>query len=191
MAQMEAASVLAFARLRRELAAHGAPTPLQAAARRAIDEERRHARVVARLARRFGARPGTPAPAELGVRDLEAIAVENAAEGCAREVYGALVATHQAACAADAVVRRAMAGIAVDETRHAALSFALDRWAASRLPAPARLRVRDARRTAAASLLREAEPAVPAPALRLAGLPEPAAARRLASAVVALAEARA
>ena len=53
------------------------------------------------------------------MRELEAIAIENAVEGCVRESFGALLATWQAKTAGDARVRAAMKRIARDETRHA------------------------------------------------------------------------
>src|SRR5258708_38720960 len=55
-AWMEAASVRAFQRLARELAAHGAPLELVREARRAARDEARHARVMTTLARRHGER---------------------------------------------------------------------------------------------------------------------------------------
>src|SRR6185436_17135024 len=56
-ARLEAASVSAFRRLRRELGLHGAPRSLLDLARRAAREEIVHARLVSRLAREFGAEP--------------------------------------------------------------------------------------------------------------------------------------
>lgn len=188
VAQLEAASVPAFARLARELRAHGARETLAAEATRARADERRHARVVAALARRFGARAPRPYVPARDVRMLESIAAENAAEGCVREAYGALVATHQAARAADPAVRLAMAAIAADETRHAALSYAIDDWARSRLGAAARRRVEEARRQAHETLARDVERPIPAATAALAGLPDAATARRLAAAVGQLAE---
>jgi hypothetical protein len=188
VAQLEAASVPAFERLARELRAHGAPTPLAAAATRARTDERRHARVVTALAWRFGSvAPRPRLPADRDVRSLEAVAIENAVEGCARETYGALVATHQAACAADPIVRLAMTPIAADETKHAALSCAIDEWARSRLGAAARRRVDGARRAACEALARDVERPIPAAVASLAGLPDAAAARRLVGAVASLA----
>jgi hypothetical protein len=187
VAQLEAASVPAFDLLARELRAHGAPDGLASEAARARADERRHARVVAALARRFGAHPPRPVIPDAEVRTLEAVAADNAAEGCVREAYGALVATHQAARAADPIVRRAMAAIAADETRHAALSFAVDAWARRRLGAAARRRVEDARRAAHAALARDVAAPVPAATAALAGLPDAATAVGLVEAVGRLA----
>jgi len=184
VAQLEAASVPAFERLARELHAHGAPPALAVEATRARADERRHARVVTALARRFGA--AVPRPQlgqERDVRSLEAVAIENAVEGCVRETYGALVATHQAACAADPIVRLAMTRIAADETKHAALACAVDEWARSRLSAAARGRVARARRGACEAQARDVERAIPAAVASLAGLPDVGTARRLVRAV--------
>jgi hypothetical protein len=180
-AHLEAASVPAFERLRDELAAHGAPAHLVRAAARAILDEKRHARMTAAIARRHGS---GPAPVELcgnlpQVRDLEAIAIENAVEGCVRETWGALLATYQARAAADARVRTLMQSIAPDETRHAELAWAVARFAEPRLSRAARARVRDARRAALADVERAAAVEPSAPLVTRAGLPNAAAARAL------------
>ena len=71
-AHLEAASVHAFRRLHDELAAHGAPARLLRAARRAQRDEVRHARLTARMARRFGGHPVPPRVAPVPLRALEA-----------------------------------------------------------------------------------------------------------------------
>jgi hypothetical protein len=112
-------------------------------------------------------------------RSLEAIAVENATEGCVRELYGALLATFQAERARDPEVRGLMQRIAHEETRHAALSLKVQRWLARRLDPAARQRVLVEKRRAAAALACELDvPVVSAVALS-AGLPTPAEARQL------------
>ena len=100
-AHLESASVLSFARLRRELASHGAPRCLLRAVRRARRDEERHAGSVGRLARRHGASPARPRVPRTAPRALEEIARENAVEGCVRETFGALVARLQASRCAD------------------------------------------------------------------------------------------
>jgi hypothetical protein len=80
-ARFEAASVSAFRRPRRELGLHGAPRSLLDLARRAAREEIAHARMVSRLAREFGAEPEPVRVSPLPLRDLEAVAIENATEG--------------------------------------------------------------------------------------------------------------
>ncbi|HZS42043.1 MAG TPA: ferritin-like domain-containing protein [Polyangia bacterium] len=184
-AHLEAASVSAFERLRDELRAHGAPPSLIRAAERARKDEVRHARMTAALAKRHGA---APPPVELcgdlpQVRELESIAVENAVEGCARESWGALIATWQSRTAGDPRLRALAESIAPDETRHAELAWAVARWAEPRLSAAARRRVRDARRRALAELAAAAA-VEPAPILveRL-GLPRARPALALARAL--------
>ncbi len=105
------------------------------------------------LARRHGAhhvRP--PRVGESPVRELVAIAVENAIEGCVRETWGAALAWFQATHAADPIVRSAMARIARDETQHAALGWSLHHWAMTRLPAAQRAEVARALEGARAAL---------------------------------------
>jgi hypothetical protein len=179
VAHLEAASVAAFRSLRRELRHHGAPRSLLHAAARAAGDEVRHARAMARLARRHGGVPrkvrvqGTP------LRTLAEIATENAVEGCVRETYGALVATYQARAAGDADLRAAMQRIAKDETRHAALAWKIQDWADRRLEASDRRRVGDARREAIEEIA-SAVVQTPSPSLqRLAGIPGPVEARRM------------
>lgn len=132
-ARLEAASVTAFRRLREELALHGAPAELLDAARDAERDEVRHTRAMARLARRHGGRYERPRVAEIAPRSLETIAHENAVEGCARETFGALLATWQAARVDDPELAATLTAIAKDETRHAALSWAVARWSLTRL----------------------------------------------------------
>ena len=179
MAWLEAASVPAFARLRAELEALGAPRALLRRIDRAVRDERRHARVVGKLARRFGAPVQPPRLRRPRARGVEAIARENAVEGCVRETYGALVATWQAAHAGDASVRASMQRIALDETRHAALSARVDAFLATKLDARARARVDRARRRAITAL-RMATSIEPAPELvAVTGIPSASQARAL------------
>jgi len=151
-ARLEAASVAAFRRLREELALHGAPEELCAAARDAERDEVRHTLAMARLARRHGGRYVRPHVEAVAPRSLAAVAEENAVEGCARETFGALLATHQAEHAADPAIARAMQAIAVDETRHAALSWAIARWSLTQLDAEQRATISSAWRGAMAGI---------------------------------------
>lgn len=154
-AWLEAASVRSFRRLARELRAHCAPTELVLAAETAAREEVRHARAMARLARKHGAEPPKVRVARVGRRSLEAIAIENAVEACVGETYGAALAAWQATRARDPEVRRALAAIAPDEANHAALAWAVREWIAGKLDDDATARVRAAER-AAVGRLREA-----------------------------------
>jgi hypothetical protein len=179
MAHLEAASVHAFRSLERDLRMHAAPAQLIADARRAARDEVRHARLMRRLAAAHGARPPRVTARSYASRSLEAIAVENAVEGCVRETYGALLATWQARVATEAPVRAAMAAVAGDETRHAQLAWDVDAWTRRRLDRASRRRVVDARRRAVDEL--EAELAAPPPdeLVRRFGVPDVAQSRRL------------
>jgi hypothetical protein len=149
-AHLEAASVVAFERMARELERFGAPGELVARARAAALEEVRHAALMGAQARRFG---GAVAPVEVlpqGERSLEDFAADNAREGCVRETFGAAVCAWQGLHALDPEIRRAMSEIADDEAGHAELSWDVDAWARSQLSADARARLEgiaaDARR---------------------------------------------
>ena len=180
---LEAASVRAFEVLGGELQSLGAPSVLIRLARRSARDEVRHARVMARLARRYGQEPQPARVRRQKPRTLESLARENMVEGCVRETFGAMVATWQAAHARDEGVRKCMQRIAVDETRHAGLAWAVASWAASRLDAAARARIARARRAAIEKLEREVEGELPASVVALAGLPRPNEARTLLSAL--------
>jgi hypothetical protein len=179
MAHSEAASVVAFQAIADELAAHGAPAELVQRAREAADDEVRHAEVMGTLARCRGVEPVRPCFGPLEIRELEALARENAVEGCVRETWAALAACCQARRAADPELRGAMAEIAADESRHAQLSWDLDAWARTRLSPEAVARIDAARAAAVDSLERSVATALPAPLHASAGIPEPAVARAL------------
>ena len=178
-AELEAASVPAFRRLAAELSAHGAPPGLRRRALSAGRDEVRHARSMARLAARHGARASPLRLQRPGPRALVELAVENAVEGCVRETFGAAVAIRQALTATDPAVRRALAGIADDEVRHAQLAWDIAAWAEAQLGPPERRRVTRARRAAARAL--DSELVEPAAALLRLGLPPRAEALEVCS----------
>jgi hypothetical protein len=180
MAQLEAASVDAFARLARELRRLAAPPSLIRRAIAAARDEVRHARVTAKLARKAGARPTAPSVTPSRERALVEIAVENAREGCVRETFGALLATWQGEAAGDRELRAAMRAIAADETRHAELAWDVHRWARPLLTRKERSLVDGALRDEAAALVASAAVAAPAELIARAGLPSPAVAAQLA-----------
>lgn len=172
-AYYEAASVTAFERLVRELTRVGAPASLVRRATRGVADERRHAALFARLARERGAtvrRPALDATRRPGLYEL---ALENAAEGCVRETYGALVATHQASRAEEPALRRAFAEVARDETAHAALSWDLAAWFEERLTPRELARVRAVRDEAQGRLAGELLRGGYDSADRALGLPSP------------------
>jgi hypothetical protein len=149
MAHLEAVSVDAFARLERELEAHGAPPSLRREARRARRDEVRHTAMTSHLARREGTPVPLPGPLpRAAARTLLDVALENAVEGCVRETYGALQGLVEARVSRDRQVRRTMESIARDECRHAELAWAVHAWAMARLPVAGRARVSGAMRDA-------------------------------------------
>jgi hypothetical protein len=171
-AYYEAASVIAFERLTWALESAAAPRTLVDRARAAAADEARHASLFAELAATLGAAPPalthrTTAPTLLD------IALENAAEGCVRETFGALVTLHQAEHAESEELRAAFASIAEDEAEHAALSWELKAWFDTQLDASDRALVHDAYTKALASARRETAAPPDAPGLAL-GLPAPA-----------------
>lgn len=144
-AELEAVSVDAFRELASELAFHGAPRALVERCERAAREEIVHASLVGDLARRFGsAMPAISRAPRTAPRPLVDIAVENAVEGCVRELFGAAQARVRASCARDAEIRAVMARIADDEARHADLSAAIGAYLDERLTVAERARVRAA-----------------------------------------------
>jgi hypothetical protein len=86
-------------------------------------------------------------------------ASDNAAEGCGRELFGAVVNAHQAQNAANPQLAAAFAGIAGDEHEHARFSFALARDLSPKLTVVQRRRAREAQELA---LMRLAEGDAPA-----------------------------
>jgi rubrerythrin len=182
-AHLEAASVPAFEDLVAELDACGAPEPLVRAARSSADDETRHARSLRSLAHRLGAPVAPVTRSETGRRDPEAVAIDAAVEGCAREAYGAIGAAYQAEHARSRAVREAYRTIAADEARHALLSFRVNEWLSSSLSSAARRRVEEAREQSlvslAASLAHESDPTL----RDVLGLPDATRAMELLSAL--------
>jgi hypothetical protein len=178
-AQLEAASVPAFLRLAAELKLHGAGRALRRRALNSAQDEVRHARTTAALAHRFGGVASAPQIDDAPLRSLIEVAMENAAEGCVRETFGALVGHHQAAAARDRHIRRAMEVIARDETRHAELAWDVARWAERKLSAGERAQVREKRAEAIETLRRELREPVAPELVEAAGWPTPQAAEAM------------
>jgi hypothetical protein len=145
MAHEEHASIFAFTRMHEELVHFGAPRTLLAATRRAIRDEERHARIMSRLARDHGAVSTPSRIRKNGRRSLEAMAIENVSEGCINETFGAILLRWQALHTTDETLRATLCEIADDESRHAALSWALAGWIEKRLDFAANRRVLRAR----------------------------------------------
>jgi hypothetical protein len=150
-AHLEAASVVAFLQLRRQLSAWGAPSSLIERCEAAARDEVRHAMIMTRFAEARGASVGAARRSPCR-EDLLTVALHNAVEGCVSETWAALIAHVQAMHAHDADVRAAYTTIAVDETRHAQLAWDLHAWFLSRLGAEGRKAVLVAQRRAIANL---------------------------------------
>jgi hypothetical protein len=185
MATLEAASVVAFRRLHRQLAAFGAPRELLLRIRKAARDEVRHARATGMLAKKYGVTPSAP---QVGPYDaspsLFALALENAREGCVRETYGALVAHLQMSRAGDADVRDCMAAIADEETEHAALSWDIAAWIEAQLDDDQRARLAGERRDAFTTLARDLAVPVDPRVARVSGVPAAADAVRMLEGLV-------
>jgi hypothetical protein len=183
MAWLEAASVPAFAALASDLGRHGAPAELVARALEARSDEIMHARLTREAARRFGAAIERPRIARATPRSLFELALENAVEGCVREAFGALVATHQAEHAGDERLRSMFAAIAKDETEHAALSFDIAEWIEPLLSDTERAEVERARGQAFAELEESLRSEPSSEEIALGGMPAQRTARRLLEAL--------
>jgi hypothetical protein len=179
MVELEDASVPAFEALSADLARHGAPASLVRRARKAARDEVRHTKMAIALARRHGGEVRRAEVPALAPRSLEAMALENAVEGCVNETYGAVLATWAATRALDPRTRAAMAIVARDETGHSALAWDIAEWAEARLDDEARARVVAARREAARTLLDEGTRDVPEELSRAGLMPRQEQARTL------------
>jgi hypothetical protein len=128
IACLEMAAVTAFRYLVEELRAYDAPDWMIAWAQEGVEEEIEHAEMTEALALRYGVEPRYVDVAPFALRSLADIAYDNAREGCVRETYGSLMAYWQAATADDPAVRAVMERIAHEESRHSALSWAIEAW---------------------------------------------------------------
>ncbi|HEY3817727.1 MAG TPA: ferritin-like domain-containing protein [Polyangiaceae bacterium] len=129
----EHASVAAFARFTMLLLAVGAPPELAVQSQRASIDEVRHAELCFALAARYAGRAYGPThlslEGALRPMSLAEVAALTSQEGCVGETLGAALAHEQRSHATDAQARRALARIARDEERHAALAWEFTRWA--------------------------------------------------------------
>lgn len=179
----ESVSWMALRAVQRELKAHDAPASLAEDARALSGASLRNAVALEALALRWGVRRRQPAVVSIAVRPLEALAAENAAEGCVRQTWAALEARYQSLAARDPVIRRTMARVARDGLEHAEFSWAVDAWATPRLDTAARQRVARARAHAAAELLEALATARGRTLCIEAGLPTGVTAQRLVRAL--------
>ncbi|CAN5218898.1 hypothetical protein BH09MYX1_BH09MYX1_09630 [soil metagenome] len=174
----EAASVYGFEQVVRELVVHGAPEHLVEWARRAAQEEVRHAAEMRAEARARGIEPRKVSDANPPTDSLLAFARANLAEGCVAETYSALQLVWMAQHAAPGY-RELLARTAEDEVGHAGLAFEIHEWAASRLAADERTELRAALQVALRDMVRDAS--VPPPdALAEIGMPSADVAQAIA-----------
>jgi hypothetical protein len=131
----EHASVAAFARAALELMALGAPPELLADCHAAALDEIDHARLCFALAERYlgtAYEPGALPAVAPRRADFALLAVATFEEGCVGETIAALVAARGHDGASDSAARAALARIAEDEGRHAALAWRTLDWALER-----------------------------------------------------------
>lgn len=131
----EHASIGSFAQFSLQLLAVGAPPQILVAAHRAGLDEIEHARVSFRIASVFTGvllGPGPlPLPRSMPGGSLIDAARATLLEGCIAETLSAAEVEHSAESASEPVIKAALAQIAQDEFRHAALAFEFVGWAAS------------------------------------------------------------
>lgn len=135
-AQMEHASIAAFARFTLQLLQLGAPHELCLASQQAMRDETEHARLCFALASRYAGAPlgpgGLPLAGALEEMSLATIARVTFLEGCLGETHAALEAAESLALATDPDVQHALGHIAADEQRHAELAWRFIAWAIER-----------------------------------------------------------
>jgi hypothetical protein len=135
-ARLEHASIAAFARFTLQLLEHGAPYALVQESQRALADETEHARLCFELASRYAGSALGPGPLSiegaLAPQSLDEMVQLVFHEGCIGETSAALQASEALALATDGDVRRVLARIAEDESRHAELAWRFVAWALER-----------------------------------------------------------
>ena len=136
VAQMEHASVAAFARFALDLLALGAPSDLIVRTTKAMADETEHARLAFSLASAYaGASRGPDRLAMDGALEPctpERVFATLVREGCIGETLAAVEAAEALARATDPSVRAVLARIAEDEAQHALLAWQSARWLLAR-----------------------------------------------------------
>jgi hypothetical protein len=108
------------------------------------------------------------------------MALENVAEGCVRETWGALSARYQSHTAESFADRLIWGEVADDEARHAELSWDLHRWLMSRLSPAEQREVEESQRQAWDELVLELDAEPDREVSRVAGVPSRSTALELA-----------
>ena len=130
----EHASVASFARFTLQLLALGAPSELVSQAQAATADEIDHARRCFSIASAYGGVAVGPGPLSMeaaldGGQDLVTIAESVIREGCIGETLAAAEVAEAGEWAEHPEIRTALAAIAADELRHAALAWRFLDWA--------------------------------------------------------------
>jgi hypothetical protein len=132
-AQLEHASIAAFARFTMQLLALGAPASLVEAAAAAIADETAHAQLAFAVASGYAGRTIGPGPLSmegaLGVTSLRDVVIAVIGEGCLGETVSAIQATETLFYVTDPALRNVLMTIVDDETRHAQLAWQFVKWA--------------------------------------------------------------
>nr|MDQ3299494.1 ferritin-like domain-containing protein [Myxococcota bacterium] len=126
--------------------------------------------------------PATVEVTPTRLRDVFALALDNAVEGCVHEAFAAVLCRFQAVTCRDLALAADLDVIAEDEARHGELAWAIARWLEPQLTAAQRAVVERARAVALAALAeRTARQLAPfAMAAAPLGMPSGAQARVLA-----------
>lgn len=145
-AQMEHASIAAFARFTLELLAVGAPASLVADCQSAALDEVRHAKKTFALASHLLGREVGPAPLSVSGLELtislEELAAAAFRDGCVGETLAALLAMRQAEVSAVPEVAAFLRDLAREESNHAALAYRFVAWAVTQGGEGIRARIR-------------------------------------------------
>jgi hypothetical protein len=140
VAQMEHASVAAFARFALQLLQLGAPPDLVERATAAMADETRHAQLAFGVASAYADRKLGPAALDIERSLNESSLVEVTRlvvrEGCVGETTAALEAREAAAHARSPQLAALLSGVADDEARHAELAWRFVSWALDQQPQP-------------------------------------------------------
>ncbi len=137
-AQMEHASIAAFARFSLQLLSLGAPAQFIEETNRALMDETRHARQCFALSSQY--RGEAVGPQALNIEQAlselsaEAILVTTILEGCVGETVATLEAAEAAESCQNLTVREVLVGISQDEGRHAELAWKTVRWILAQRP---------------------------------------------------------
>lgn len=138
-ARAEHASIGTFSLLCLQLLGLGAPARLLGECQNAARDEVAHAKLCFALATAYAGRALGPGPLDISnldpSGDFTTLARASFLDGCIGEGFAAKVARCALVPAADATVRRALAVIAADETRHAELAWSIVAWCLARSPA--------------------------------------------------------